>query len=125
MHNGRHDRLGLTTAVLACGVLAITTAVALFDTADQGSDASGHGSAGVRLKRGRARHNESEQRLLLGTLVQRHEGDWEAVTTGVSRKRPLFVANSAHVRRQLRALVAEQRPGRQDCPPVRASRSSP
>jgi hypothetical protein len=31
-----------------------------------------------------------------GLLVQQHSGDWEAVTVGLSKQRPLFVAYSAH-----------------------------
>ena len=31
-----------------------------------------------------------------GQLVQRHEGDWEAVTVGLSTSRPLFAAYSEH-----------------------------
>jgi hypothetical protein len=33
---------------------------------------------------------------ILGTLRQFHEGDWEAVTIGLSEDKPLFVAYSAH-----------------------------
>ncbi len=34
--------------------------------------------------------------VLAGRLVQRHEGDWEAVTVGLADDRPLFVAFSEH-----------------------------
>jgi hypothetical protein len=34
--------------------------------------------------------------VLAGRLVQRHEGDWEAVTVGLAEDRPLFVAFSEH-----------------------------
>ncbi len=34
--------------------------------------------------------------VLGGRIVQRHEGDWEAVTVGFARDRPLFVAFSQH-----------------------------
>jgi hypothetical protein len=30
--------------------------------------------------------------VLGGRIVQRHEGDWEAVTVGLSDAKPLFVA---------------------------------
>ena len=42
------------------------------------------------------RYDEWAQRVLPGTLVQRHEGDWEVVTVGLSKDRPLFVGYSAH-----------------------------
>lgn len=42
------------------------------------------------------RYNEWKQRVLPGDLVQRHESDWEAVTIGLARDKPLFVAYSAH-----------------------------
>jgi hypothetical protein len=34
--------------------------------------------------------------VLGGRIVQRHEGDWESVTVGFARDRPLFVAFSQH-----------------------------
>ena len=34
--------------------------------------------------------------VLAGRIIQRHEGDWEAVTVGLARDRPLFVAYSQH-----------------------------
>jgi hypothetical protein len=34
--------------------------------------------------------------VLAGRIVQRHEADWEAVTVGLARDRPLFVAFSQH-----------------------------
>lgn len=34
--------------------------------------------------------------VLGGRIVQRHEGDWEAVTVGLGEQRPLFVAFSEH-----------------------------
>lgn len=34
--------------------------------------------------------------VLGGRIIQRHEGDWEAVTVGVAADRPLFVAYSQH-----------------------------
>lgn len=42
------------------------------------------------------RYDEWEARVFAGQLVQRHEGDWEAVTIGLSQSKPLFVAYSAH-----------------------------
>jgi hypothetical protein len=42
------------------------------------------------------RYDEWETRVFAGQLVQRHEGDWEAVTIGLSDRRPLFTAYSAH-----------------------------
>lgn len=42
------------------------------------------------------RYDEWEARVFAGQLVQRHEGDWEAVTIGLSDRKPLFVAYSAH-----------------------------
>jgi hypothetical protein len=42
------------------------------------------------------RYDEWEARAFAGLLTQRHEGDWEAVTIGLSREKPLFVAYSAH-----------------------------
>jgi hypothetical protein len=42
------------------------------------------------------RYDEWEARVFAGRLVQRHEGDWEAVTIGLSDQKPLFVAYSAH-----------------------------
>jgi lysophospholipase L1-like esterase len=42
------------------------------------------------------RYDEWQAHVLAGRLVQRHEGDWEAVMVGVGRNRPLFVAYSAH-----------------------------
>jgi hypothetical protein len=44
------------------------------------------------------RYDEWSSPILAGTLVQRHEGDWEAVAVGLSRKKPLFVAYSQHAR---------------------------
>ena len=34
--------------------------------------------------------------VLGGRIVQRHEGDWEAVTVGLGKRKPLFVAFSEH-----------------------------
>lgn len=42
------------------------------------------------------RYDEWETHVFAGKLVQRHEGDWEAVTIGLSDTGPLFVAYSAH-----------------------------
>jgi len=42
------------------------------------------------------RYDEWETHVFAGKLVQRHEGDWEAVTIGLSDQEPLFVAYSAH-----------------------------
>lgn len=42
------------------------------------------------------RYDEWETHVFAGKLVQRHEGDWEAVTIGLSDSEPLFVAYSAH-----------------------------
>jgi len=42
------------------------------------------------------RYNEWTRPVLSGHLVQRHEGDWEAVTIGFSDREPLFVGYSAH-----------------------------
>lgn len=42
------------------------------------------------------RYDEWETHVFAGKLVQRHEGDWEAVTVGLSEAEPLFVAYSAH-----------------------------
>jgi hypothetical protein len=42
------------------------------------------------------RYDEWEAPAFAGLLTQRHEGDWEAVTIGLSDERPLFVAYSAH-----------------------------
>jgi hypothetical protein len=42
------------------------------------------------------RYDEWRSPVLTGTLVQRHEGDWEAVMVGLSSKEPLFVAYSQH-----------------------------
>jgi hypothetical protein len=42
------------------------------------------------------RYDEWTRPVLGGHLVQRHEGDWEAVTVGFSPKEPLFVGYSAH-----------------------------
>jgi len=41
-------------------------------------------------------YDEWETHVFAGKLVQRHEGDWEAVTIGLSDTDPLFVAYSAH-----------------------------
>jgi hypothetical protein len=41
-------------------------------------------------------YDEWEANVFAGQLVQRHEGDWEAVTIGLSDAEPLFVAYSAH-----------------------------
>lgn len=42
------------------------------------------------------RYDEWEAPTVAGVLRQRHEGDWEAVTIGLGRMKPLFVAYSAH-----------------------------
>jgi hypothetical protein len=42
------------------------------------------------------RYDEWTRPILGGRIVQRHEGDWEAVTIGFSAKAPLFVGYSAH-----------------------------
>jgi hypothetical protein len=42
------------------------------------------------------RYDEWETHVFAGRLVQRHEGDWEGVTIGLSDSGPLFVAYSAH-----------------------------
>jgi hypothetical protein len=42
------------------------------------------------------RYDEWRSPVLTGTLVQRHEGDWEAVIVGLSSKEPLFVGYSQH-----------------------------
>jgi hypothetical protein len=42
------------------------------------------------------RYDEWEAQAFAGKLVQRHEGDWEAVTIGLSDREPLFVGYSAH-----------------------------
>jgi hypothetical protein len=42
------------------------------------------------------RYDEWETHVFVGKLVQRHEGDWEAVTIGLSDAKPLFIAYSAH-----------------------------
>jgi hypothetical protein len=42
------------------------------------------------------RYDEWEAHAFAGQLVQRHEGDWEAVTVGLSDREPLFVGYSAH-----------------------------
>lgn len=42
------------------------------------------------------RYDEARSSVLPGDLVQRHEGDWEAVTVGLSREEPLFVGYSQH-----------------------------
>lgn len=41
-------------------------------------------------------YDEWESPVFAGKLIQRHESDWEAVTVGLSRREPLFVAYSAH-----------------------------
>lgn len=41
-------------------------------------------------------YDEWEANVFAGQLVQRHEGDWEAVTIGLSDTGPLFAAYSAH-----------------------------
>ena len=42
------------------------------------------------------RYDEWSRPILGGRIVQRHEGDWEAVTIGFSGRAPLFVGYSAH-----------------------------
>jgi hypothetical protein len=42
------------------------------------------------------RYDEWTRPVLGGRIVQRHEGDWEAVTIGFSLNAPLFVGLSAH-----------------------------
>jgi hypothetical protein len=42
------------------------------------------------------RYDEWTTPILGGSLVQRHEGDWEAVMVGLSDERPLFVSYSQH-----------------------------
>ena len=42
------------------------------------------------------RYDEWTRPILGGRIVQRHEGDWEAVSIGFSKTEPLFVAYSAH-----------------------------
>ena len=42
------------------------------------------------------RYDEWTRPVLSGHIVQRHEGDWEAVTIGFSPYAPLFVGYSAH-----------------------------
>jgi hypothetical protein len=42
------------------------------------------------------RYDEWSAPTIFGRLVQRHEGDWEAITIGFSPHEPLFVAYSAH-----------------------------
>jgi hypothetical protein len=42
------------------------------------------------------RYDEWTRPILGGRIVQRHEGDWEAVTIGFSQKAPLFAGLSAH-----------------------------
>ncbi len=44
------------------------------------------------------RYDEWTTPVLTGQLVQRHEGNWEAVTVGLSQDAPLFVAYSQHCR---------------------------
>lgn len=42
-------------------------------------------------------YNEWRAPVFAGLLIQRHEADWEAVTIGLDRRRrPLFIADSAH-----------------------------
>jgi hypothetical protein len=41
-------------------------------------------------------YDEWSRPVLAGKLTQRHEGDWEAVTVGLSDEKPIFVAYSAH-----------------------------
>jgi hypothetical protein len=42
-------------------------------------------------------YDEWRAPIFAGLLIQRHEGDWETVTIGLDkRRRPLFVADSAH-----------------------------
>ena len=56
------------------------------------------------------RYNEWKQRVLAGDLVQRHESDWEAVTIGLARDRPLFVGYSAHCGGSWRPWSADEVP---------------
>ena len=42
------------------------------------------------------RYNDWVRPVLTGKLSERHEGDWEAITIGLGKKRPLFAAYSAH-----------------------------
>jgi len=56
------------------------------------------------------RYDEWRQRVLPGELVQCHEGDWEAVTVGISRRRALFVAYSAHCAGSWRPWSPDQIP---------------
>ena len=42
------------------------------------------------------RYDEWTRPVLGGRIVQRHEGDWEAVTVGFSQKGPLFLGLSEH-----------------------------
>jgi hypothetical protein len=48
------------------------------------------------------RYDEWKTPTLLGNLVQRHEGDWEAVTVGLGDDQPLFVGYSQHCHGQWR-----------------------
>ncbi|MEA2355178.1 MAG: Vacuolar protein sorting-associated protein 62 [Solirubrobacteraceae bacterium] len=41
-------------------------------------------------------YDEWESPVFAGLLTQRHEGDWEVVTVGLSNRRPLFVGYSEH-----------------------------
>jgi hypothetical protein len=49
------------------------------------------------------RYDEWSSPVIAGNLVQRHEGDWEAVMVGLSKEEPLFVAYSQHCRGAWRA----------------------
>jgi hypothetical protein len=42
------------------------------------------------------RYDEWTQTVLGGRLTQRHESDWEAITIGLSARKPLFAAYSSH-----------------------------
>jgi hypothetical protein len=42
------------------------------------------------------RYNDWNRPVLSGELSERHEGDWEAVTIGLSKTKPLFVGYSQH-----------------------------
>lgn len=42
------------------------------------------------------RYNDWSRPVLTGRLSERHEGDWEAITVGLSNSRPLFVGYSEH-----------------------------
>ena len=42
------------------------------------------------------RYNDWVRPVLTGKLSERHEGDWEAITIGLGKKRPLYAAYSAH-----------------------------